>query len=118
MRKLLYIAFNNRENTLFGVRAKILSQCRVFGEWGYSVDLIERCGPETVVMMENGETVLLRVPADESPINMEKVLAFYDQCYGDGRTRAQVGTEIRNYIEARSGMKETLRRVVDALNGR
>ena len=60
MKNLLYIAFNNRENTLFGVRAKILSQCRAFCEWGYSVDLIERRGPETVVMMENGETVTLK----------------------------------------------------------
>lgn len=60
MRKLLYIAFNNRENTLFGVRAKILSQCRAFCEWGYKVDLIERRGPETVVVMENGETVTVK----------------------------------------------------------
>lgn len=60
MRKLLYIAFNNRENTLFGVRAKILSQCRAFCEWGYSVDLIERRGPETVVVTENGETVTVK----------------------------------------------------------
>ena len=60
MKKLLYIAFNNRENTLYGVRAKILSQCRAFSEWGYRVDLIERRGPETVVMMENGETVTVK----------------------------------------------------------
>ena len=60
MKKLLYIAFNNRDNTLYGVRAKILSQCRAFGEWGYSVDLIERRGPETVVVMDNGETVTVK----------------------------------------------------------
>ena len=60
MKKLLYIAFNNRENTLYGVRAKILSQCRAFSEWGYQVDLIERCGPETVVLMENSETVTVK----------------------------------------------------------
>lgn len=52
MKSLLYIAFNNQKNTLFGVQAKILSQCRAFADHGYQVDLIERCDAETVVKSE------------------------------------------------------------------
>lgn len=61
MKKLLYIAFNNQKNILFGVRAKILSQCRAFEAHGYQVDLIERCDAETVVKtFENEITVSKR----------------------------------------------------------
>lgn len=53
-KRMLYIAFNNTENTLFGVQAKILSQCRSYHALGYQVDLIERCGANTVVMADDG----------------------------------------------------------------
>ena len=54
---------------------------------------------------------LLQVPADETPIDMEAVLAFHDRCYR-GKSRTEVGQEIRRYIEARSGMKQTFAAVV------
>ena len=59
MKKLLYIAFNDIENQLFGVKAKILSQCRVFGESGFQVDLLQRKGAETVLLRDGAvvETV-------------------------------------------------------------
>lgn len=58
MKSLLYIAFNNRENQLFGVRAKILSQCRAFAAYGYQVDLVERCGAQTVVKTAGTQAVV------------------------------------------------------------
>lgn len=58
---------------------------------------------------------LLRVPADETPINIPEVIAFYDRCFGNGKSRAEVGQTIRTYMEERSGMKETLRPVVTRL---
>lgn len=50
MKRLLYIAFNDCDNQLFGVQAKILSQCRAFESYGYQVDLLERKGTATVVL--------------------------------------------------------------------
>nr|MBR4281468.1 hypothetical protein [Clostridia bacterium] len=55
---------------------------------------------------------LLRVPADESPINIADVLEFCQTCY-EGKNRIEVGKEIRKYIEERSGMKQTLKKVVE-----
>ena len=57
---------------------------------------------------------LLSVPADETPVDMTAVEAFYDKCYRQGMTRAEVSEQIRNYIEAKSGMKHTLVKVVES----
>lgn len=51
---------------------------------------------------------LLRVSADETPICISDVIAFYDRCFCSGKSRTQVGEEIRKYMEARSEMRETL----------
>ena len=56
MKKLLYIAFNDIDNQLFGVKSKILAQCRVFEEAGFQVDLIQRQGAQTVVL-QHGQVV-------------------------------------------------------------
>lgn len=58
---------------------------------------------------------LLRVPADETPISIPDVIAFYDRCFCSGKSRTEVGQEIRSYVENRSGMKETLRPVIARL---
>lgn len=58
---------------------------------------------------------LLRVPADETPIEVSKLVEFYDRCFGGEKSRGEVGIEVRSYIEARSGMKETLRPVAAKL---
>lgn len=78
MNKLLYIAFNNQKNTLFGVRAKILSQCRAFGEHGYQVDLIERCGVETSVKAEAAE---IKIKARKAFINNYYIRSVLDKQY-------------------------------------
>lgn len=52
MKKLLYIAFNDIDNQLFGVKSKIFSQCRVFEEAGFQVDLIQRQGAQTVLLRQ------------------------------------------------------------------
>ena len=56
MKRLLYIAFHDTSNQLFGVQNKILSQCRAFEEYGYQVDLIERQGPDTVLISDKQTT--------------------------------------------------------------
>lgn len=66
-------------------------------------------------VLDDDFAYLLRVPADESPIEMEAVFAFYDRCFAGGRSRQAVAGEIRSYVQARCGMKETLKAVVDAL---
>lgn len=58
---------------------------------------------------------LLRVPADETPVNMPDVIAFFNRCFCSGKSRAEVGQEIRAYVEERSGMKETLRPMIQRL---
>lgn len=58
---------------------------------------------------------LLRVPADETPIHIPDVIAFYDRCFCRGKSREDVSREIRTYVESRSGMKETLRTVITRL---
>ena len=65
-------------------------------------------------IIEDDFPYLLMVPADESPINMNTVVMFYHKCF-DGMTRQDVGKKIRAYIESKSGMKATLKQVVDVL---
>lgn len=66
-------------------------------------------------VIEDDFPYLLRVPADESAISIPDVLTFYDRCFHAGKTRAEIGAEIRHYLESRSGMKETLEPVVRRL---
>jgi hypothetical protein len=54
---------------------------------------------------------MLQVPADELPIDMGTIGAFYDQCFSS-KSRLEVGEEIRSYIMNKAGMKETLLDVV------
>lgn len=58
---------------------------------------------------------LLRVPADESPIEMEEVITFFVSCLRAEKTRQEVASEIRDYIESKSGMEQTLRNVVKVM---
>ncbi len=79
MKRLLYIAFNNRENLLFGVRAKILSQCRAFREYGYQVELVERQGAETVVISQNAADQIIR--PRKAMIGNQNVRSLMDKQY-------------------------------------
>lgn len=78
MKSLLYIAFNDRKNQLFGVRAKILSQCRAFAKYGYQVDLVERCGAQTVVNTAETKTI---VKARKARINHYYFRSILDKQY-------------------------------------
>lgn len=80
---------------------------REYGAKG--IPMINSC---KIDIMDEDFPYLLQVSADETPIDMEAVLAFYDRCFATGKTRTQVGQEIRDYVEARSGMKQTLGDVV------
>ena len=54
---------------------------------------------------------------DEQPTayDVEKVIEFYNNCLNADKTRQEVASEIRDYIEARSGMKQTLLFVVECI---
>lgn len=56
----------------------------------------------------------LKVPADESPINIEMVIDFFDMCFRDG-SRLAVAKEVREYIESRSNMKAVMKKVLELL---
>ena len=52
------------------------------------------------------------VPQDESPIDMEQIIAFYDSIYR-GKDANAIATEIRNYGKSRCDMSITMQPVVD-----
>lgn len=52
------------------------------------------------------------VPQDESPIDMEQIIAFYDSIYRDKDANA-IATEIRDYGKSRCDMSITMQPVVD-----
>jgi len=54
---------------------------------------------------------MLEVPANEEPIDIEEVVDFYKKCY-DGQDRIEVAKKIRKYIEEKTNMKATLKKVV------
>ena len=83
---------------------------REYGAKG--IPMINSC---KIDILEEDFPYLLRVPADESPINMNEVFDFYDRVLGNGRSRLEIGEEVRSYIEAKSGMTETLKAVVGKL---
>lgn len=63
-------------------------------------------------IIENDFPYMLKVPADETPIDMQSVADFYARCFKSGKDRQAVATEIRSYIQAKSDMKATLQEVV------
>ncbi len=69
-----------------------------------------------VDIIDDDFSYMLRVPADESPVDMTEVEAFCDRCNLQGNGRFETAAKIRSYIEAKSGMKQTLAKVVDFIN--
>ena len=66
-------------------------------------------------VIEPGFPYLLLVPADESPLDLNAVAEFYDHCFAGGKSRQEVGAELRSYMEARCDMARTLGPVVERL---
>ena len=93
-----------------GIHVLSSLKSREYGAKG--LPMINSC---KIDIFEDGFPYLLRVPADESPVDMQAVIAFYDRCFCTGKSRTEVGREIRDYVEARSGMKQTLEAVVKRL---
>lgn len=62
-------------------------------------------------ILDEDFSYMLQVPADETPIDMNAVGAFYDQCFSH-KSRLEVGMEIRSYIMNKAGMKETIYEIV------
>ena len=57
----------------------------------------------------------LKVPADESPINLDDIIRFYDKCFAAG-SRITVAKKVRKYIEQKSGMRTVAGRILDSLD--
>lgn len=53
----------------------------------------------------------LKVPADESPIDIESVISFYDDVYKE-KSRILVAKEVRKYIEERSNMDAVVEKIL------
>lgn len=83
---------------------------REYGAKG--IPMINSC---RIDIMDDDFPYLLRVSADETPVDMEQVFAFYDRCFAEN-SRLAVAKEIRAYVEERSGMKQTLAEVVSRFN--
>lgn len=80
---------------------------REYGAKG--IPLINSC---KIDIMEDDFPYLLRVPADESPIDIQAVAEFYNRCYRGGKSRLEIGREIRSYIEKKSSMEYVLSQVI------
>ena len=83
---------------------------REYGAKG--IPMINSC---KIDVIDDDFSYLLRVPADESPIDVQQIVEFYDRCYGNGLTRIEMGKQIRGYMEERSGMSATLESVVQQI---
>lgn len=83
---------------------------REYGAKG--IPLINSC---KIDIIEDDFPYLLRVPADESPVDIAAVAEFYNKCYNNGKSRFETGKEIRSYIEQRSSMKYVMAKVVEEL---
>lgn len=59
---------------------------------------------------------LLKVPANEAPINICDVVDFYDKVYLSGKVRWQIATEIRTYIKSKADMPITLKPILEFLS--
>lgn len=55
----------------------------------------------------------LRVPADESPINMDTIIKFYCDIYMNGEERDYIVDKIRTFAEENFDMKDCLKPVMD-----
>lgn len=87
---------------------KVLSslKSREYGAKG--IPIINSC---KIDIIEDDFSYLLRVPEDETPIDINDIGLYYNRCFFN-RTREEVANEIRAYIEQRSDMKITLYEVV------
>lgn len=57
---------------------------------------------------------MLKVPADESAVDVQSVVDFYDRIFADG-SRIEVAKKVRAYVEARSNMQAVMGQVLAAL---
>ncbi len=83
---------------------------REYGAKG--IPMINSC---KIDIIDDDFKYLLRVPANEEPVDMDSVALFYKDCLKSGKSRLDVGEEIRDYIKQRSGMKETFEGVVERI---
>ncbi|MDE1549882.1 glycosyltransferase [Jeotgalibaca caeni] len=94
-----------------GINVLSSLKSREYGSKG--LPIINSCD---IDIIKNDFNYLLKVPADESIIDMREVLKFYDKIYNTGKTRQVVRREIRSYIESKSNFTAVLKPVISYLN--
>lgn len=57
---------------------------------------------------------MLKVPADESPVDVQAVVDFYDRIFAGG-SRIEVAKKVRAYIEPRSNMQAVMEQILAAM---
>lgn len=82
---------------------------REYGAKG--IPIINSC---KIDIIDNDFNYFLQVPANESPINMVDIIAFYEKCYADG-SRIKVAKEIRSYIEKKSSMNVVIEQILQTI---
>jgi len=65
-------------------------------------------------IVEEDFPYMLQVPADESPVDVESVVSFFDKVY-EGGSRLAVAKEVRAYIEHKSDMSAVMRQVLNTI---
>lgn len=58
---------------------------------------------------------VLKVPFDDSPINMENVISFYDRAFSSSEAHIDVPQKIRSYAEKVCDMSVTMKPIIDYL---
>lgn len=74
-------------------------------------------GVETELDSDRNYKYYLRVPADESNINMEIIIDFYDKIYNSTESKEEVIANIRNYTESHFDVSVTWAKVVHYIKG-
>lgn len=65
-----------------------------------------------VINEKNPFKYYLEVPNDDSAIDVEKIIEFYDQIYST-QSRQQVISEIRKFAEDNIDLKVTMKKIID-----
>lgn len=65
-----------------------------------------------VLQVADNTKYFLKVPYDDTPINIEEIIKFYDQIY-QGKTRLEIASEIRHFAKGICDINVVLKPVVD-----
>lgn len=68
-------------------------------------------------IIPDGFRYCMRVPEDDSPLDIQGIVDFADSVYGGGLPRVAVAAEIRSFAERMCGMDVSMKNVIDFFRG-